>query len=74
MWKRPRVKVGGIYSMENGHILVESIGAIAIGDVTGDLARLSCFRGIADLLRVAKHGKGSNVYLVRFKYIHPTLH
>ena len=28
-----------MYWMENGHILVESIREIAIGDVTGDLAR-----------------------------------
>jgi hypothetical protein len=69
IWKRPHAKVGGTYPMEGGHIVVDSIREIGIGDVTGELARESGFNGIVDLLKQAKHGSGSNVYLIRFRYI-----
>ena len=57
--------------MEDGHILVESIRQIAIGDISGELARRSGFKGVVDLLKVAKHGSGANVYLIDFEYIAP---
>lgn len=71
IWKRPRVKPGGIYRMGDGHIIVESIRGIALGDVTGELARRSGFEGVVDLLKVAKHGGGTNVYLIEFRYAPP---
>ena len=71
IWQRPRVKVGGIYPMEEGHIVVESIRAIGIGDITGELARQSGFKGVVDLLKTAKHGSGTNVYLIHFQYVAP---
>jgi hypothetical protein len=71
IWQSPRVKAGGIYPMEEGHVLVESIQPIALEDVTGDLARRSGFLGVVDLLKVAKHGSGTNVYLIEFEYIPP---
>jgi hypothetical protein len=74
IWQRPRVKVGGIYPMEEGHIVVESIREIAIEDVTGDLARQSGFKDLVDLLKVAKHGSGTNVYLIHFSYVAPDVH
>jgi hypothetical protein len=40
-------------------------------DITPALARRSGFESVADLLKVAKHGRGENVYLVRFHYIPP---
>ncbi len=69
IWHRPRVKVGGIYPMEDGHIVVDSIRQIGIGDITGELARRSGFKGVVDLLKTAKHGSGTNVYLVEFEYV-----
>ncbi|HWW95375.1 MAG TPA: hypothetical protein VN375_18545, partial [Vicinamibacteria bacterium] len=27
------------------------------------------FKGVVDLLKIAKHGSGENVYLVRFHYL-----
>lgn len=69
IWQSPRVKAGGIYPMEGGHILVESIQPIALEDVTGDLARRSGFLGVVDLLKTAKHGSGTNVYLIEFQYL-----
>jgi hypothetical protein len=69
IWQRPHVKVGGVYPMEGGHVLVESIREIGLSDVTGDLARESGFDGLVDLLKTAKHGRGTNVYLIRFRYV-----
>ena len=69
IWQRPHVKAGGLYPMDGGHILVESIRQIAVGDITGDLARRSGFRGVVDLLKTAQHGAGRNVYLVEFHYV-----
>ena len=72
IWHRPRVKVDGIYPMEGGRVVVTSIRQIAIGDITGELARRSGFEGVVDLLKVAKHGSGTNVYLIEFEYSEPT--
>jgi hypothetical protein len=57
--------------MEEGEIEVDSIEPIGLPDITPQLARASGFLGVLDLLKVAKHGKGSNIYLVRFHYVPP---
>ena len=41
IWQKPRVRVGGRYSLPPGHVVVDSILPIALRDVTGDLARRS---------------------------------
>src|ERR1700751_1886400 len=69
IWMRPRVTVGTRYRMEEGQIQVDSIEPIGLPDITPELARASGFLGVLDLLKVAKHGKGDNIYLVRFHYI-----
>jgi hypothetical protein len=71
IWQRPHVTPGNRYRMEEGEIEVDSILPISLADITPDLARESGFRGVVDLLNVAKHGPGENVYLVRFHYIPP---
>jgi hypothetical protein len=71
IWKSPHVKVGSRYRMEEGEIEIDSIEPIGFPDVTPMLARESGFLGVVDLLKVAKHGKGDNIYLVRFHYIPP---
>ena len=71
IWHSPRVTVGKRYQMEEGEIEVDSIEEIALQDISGDLARESGFLGVIDLLKVAKHGRGENVYLVRFHYLPP---
>jgi len=68
---RPHVKVGNRYRMEEGEIEVDSILPIGFEDITPELARESGFKGVVDLLKVAKHGRGENVYLVRFHYVPP---
>ena len=65
IWMRPHVKVGGRYRMGEGEIEVDSIQRIDFADITPELARASGFKGVVDLLKVAKHGRGENVYLVR---------
>src|SRR5215469_14686103 len=69
IWQRPNVTVGKRYAMEDGEIEIDSIEEIAIQDITHQLAVESGFLGVIDLLKVAKHGRGENVYLVRFHYI-----
>ena len=71
IWKHLHVKVGGRYQMDEGHIVVDSIEEITIADVTYDLARESGFDSVEDLLGIAKHGSGDNVYLIRFNYLPP---
>jgi hypothetical protein len=57
--------------MGEGSIEVDSIEPIGFPDITPELARESGFLGVLDLLKVAKHGKGENIYLVRFHYVRP---
>jgi len=71
IWMRPHVKVGNRYRMEEGAIEVDSITPIGFPDITPALARESGFLGVVDLLKVAKHGRGENIYLVRFHYVRP---
>src|SRR5215472_15959897 len=71
IWTRPHVKVGGRYRMDDGHIVVDSITLIAIENITHDLAQESGFDIVEDLLRIARHGRGNNVYLIRFHYLRP---
>ncbi len=70
-WLSPRVTAGKRYPMEEGHIEVDSIEQIGLPDITPELARRSGFLGVLDLLKVAKHGKGENIYLIHFHYIPP---
>jgi hypothetical protein len=57
--------------MEEGEIQVDSIQSIGFSDITPELARESGFLGVLDLLKVAKHGRGENIYLIRFHYVRP---
>jgi hypothetical protein len=69
IWQRPHVKVGGRYAFGDGEIVVDSIDLIELSDITPKLARASGFSGVVDLLKVAKHGRGENVYLIEFHYL-----
>jgi hypothetical protein len=71
IWTCPHVRVGSRYRMEDGEIGVDSIERIGFPDITPELARESGFLGVLDLLKVAKHGRGENIYLIRFHYIPP---
>jgi hypothetical protein len=54
--------------MDEGEIEVDSIRAISLAEITPDLARRSGFKDVVDLLAIAKHGSGDNIYLIRFHY------
>jgi hypothetical protein len=71
IWQKAHVKVGGRYPMDEGHILVESIERITSADITRDLARESGFDTVKDLLDIARHGPGRNIFLIRFRYLPP---
>lgn len=71
IWTQPHVKAGGRYPMDDGHIVVDSIDRIARKEITDELARESGFESRKDLLDVATHGSGRNVYLIRFHYLPP---
>src|ERR1700682_5184227 len=71
IWTRPHVKAGVRYRMEEGAIEVDSIKPIGLPDITPALARESGFLGVVDLLKVAKHGRGERIYLIRFNYVRP---
>jgi hypothetical protein len=69
IWMRPHVKVGGAYALPPGKVIVDSIQQIGFEDISPELARESGFDGVIDLLKTAKHGRGENVYLIRFHYV-----
>lgn len=69
IWRSPRVKAGNRYRMDEGEIHIDSIEEISLRDITFDLATESGFLNVSDLLKVAKHGPGDKVFLVRFHYI-----
>ena len=71
IWQSPRVTVGRRYRMDEGEIEVDFIEPIGFPDITPQLARASGFLGVLDLLKVAKHGKGENIYLIHFHYLPP---
>jgi hypothetical protein len=70
-WLRPHVRIGARYPMEEGAIEIDSIETIGFPDITPELARESGFLGVLDLLKVAKHGRSEQIYLVRFHYVQP---
>jgi len=71
IWMSPYVTEGKRYRMGQGEIEIESITPIGFPDITPELARESGFLGVLDLPKVAKHGKGNNIYLIRFHYVPP---
>jgi hypothetical protein len=71
IWQRPHVKAGGRYRLGPGEIHVTSVREIEWDRITPELARRSGFDSVEDLLAVAKHGSGENVYLVEFEFHEP---
>jgi hypothetical protein len=71
IWLTARVKPGGSYRMDEGRVVVDSIAQIGVANITDDLARESGFATAADLLQMARHGRGEKVFLIRFHYLPP---
>jgi len=57
--------------MDEGHVVVDSIEPITLKAITYDLARESGFESVEELLKIAKHGSGDRVFLIRFHYLRP---
>jgi hypothetical protein len=62
------VKIGGVYPLAPGFILVESIEEVGYEEVSEELAVESGFASVEDLMGTAKHGPGERVFLIRFHY------
>jgi hypothetical protein len=71
LWQSPRVRIGGRYKLPPGEVEVTKLSEISLAEITPELARQSGFAGVVDLLKVAKHGFGRRVFLVKFRYIPP---
>jgi hypothetical protein len=71
IWHGLRVKVGGRYPLGGGHVEVTRIQHVDRSDITDEIARRSGFRDLADLMGVAQHGSGEQVYLIDFVYDGP---
>lgn len=69
IWKSPRVKAGNHYRLDEGRIRVISIRQIVREDLTDRLARDTGFLNLLDLMKVAKHGSGQNIYYIKFQYV-----
>jgi hypothetical protein len=69
IWQSLKVKVGGRYPLDDGHVVVDSIEQITLKTITDDLAQESGFESKKDLLGVAQHGTGRKVFLIRFHYL-----
>ena len=62
-----------VTAWRKARIEVDSIKPIGLPDITPELARESGFLGVVDLLKVANHGRGRNIYLIRFHYVRPRI-
>jgi len=71
VWTQPRARVGGRYAMDDGSIVVDSMTKITSREITDQLARESGFESAEALMKVARHGRGDNIYLIRFHYLPP---
>lgn len=68
LWHNPRVKVGGHYPIDGGHVVIESVREIAPDTLTDALAVESGFDDLDAMLGVARHGTGQNMYRVTFRF------
>lgn len=71
IWHNLRARVGGRYPLGPGHVEVTRIQHVDRDDITDEIARRSGFADLEDLLGVAQHGSGEQVYLIDFVYVGP---
>jgi hypothetical protein len=69
IWKSLRVKIGGRYALGPGQVVVTRIQHVDLDDITDEIARRSGFADLDDLMSVAKHGSGEQVYLIDFVFV-----
>jgi hypothetical protein len=69
IWRSARVGVGKRYAMDGGWIEIEAVREMSLEAITPEMARDSGFEGLVDLLKTAKHGQGTRVFLIEFRYV-----
>lgn len=69
VWTRPHVKVGGRYQLGWGEIEVDAIIPITEDDISPAMARRCGFDAVEEMMKIARHGRGRNVYLIEFRYL-----
>ena len=69
IWRGLHVKLGGRYPLGAGHVEVTRIQHVDLADISEEIARRSGFDDLDDLMSVARHGPGENVYLIDFRYV-----
>ena len=65
-WLHPRVRVGARIAWRTATSRPIRFRPSVFPDITPELVRESGFLGVLDLLKVAKHGRGENIYLIQF--------
>src|SRR5689334_22693549 len=68
VWLRPRAKVGSRFALLSGSIEVTSVTEVAPERITDALSRRLGFKNAGEMMKVARHGAGDRIYLVRFVY------
>jgi hypothetical protein len=68
VWLRPRAKVGGCYALGPGCIEVTSVTEVDEARITDALSRRLGFRTADEMMKIARHGAGDRIFLVRFVY------
>ena len=71
IWRWPKVRIGGRYSLLDGHIEVTGLTEIDADDITDELARASGFPDVETLLQTARHGRGERVFVIDFVFLSP---
>ena len=69
IWTGPHAQIGETHSVDDGHLVVDSIEEISPENITDDLARESGFRSAASLRSVAEPSGEEHLYLIRFHYV-----
>ena len=68
VWLRPRAKVGGRYALGSGSIEVTHVTEVAPERITDALSRRLGFKTADEMMKIARHGAGDRIFLVRFVY------
>ena len=67
-WQRRGAKVGGRYAIDGGVVVVTAMRRIDLADITPELSRRCGFAGVVDMLKIARHGPGDQIWLIEFEF------
>jgi uncharacterized glyoxalase superfamily protein PhnB len=69
IWTSQYLKAGTKHTVDNGSVVVESVEKISEERISPAIARDAGYRNAAELRGLLKHGKGEQIYLIRFRYV-----